>query len=429
MADYFPGIPTDISPHTQRVMEFFLARQPVLNRDQGLFAYELLFRRPGARSAEVTNDLSATAAVIAHAAELGLENVIGSSLGFINVDAAVLMSDFIHFLPKRKVVLEILETVQVTDRVIARVTELSRVGFTFALDDVVAASDGVQRLLPLVDIIKVDISDMEWGRLASLSRQFSQADKKILAEKVETLEQFQRCLDFDFDYFQGYYFARPTILSGKQLSHSQVAIVQLIAQIASDAALGDIERAIERDSSLGLSLLRLVNTPVSGVTHRIDSLREALRLLGRQQVQRWLHILLYAESGATKGTSSPLLALATTRGRLLELMAEEMSPGDERKASIAFTVGFLSLMDALFNVPMEEILHQVRVADEVKNALLFSTGAYGDMLKLVECIDRTDASDLLVESLLKKLKLSAEQLYRLQLAAFEWSESISRTAN
>ena len=411
--------------HPHRARDFFLARQPILDRNQDLYAYELLFRAAAAGPANVTNDIAATASVIAHASELGMGNVIGNSLGFINVDAAVLMSDFIYFLPKNKVVLEILETVEVTESIIARVEKLADAGYIFALDDVIADSVNVRKLLPMVDSIKVDISELDNAALTSLARKFKLAGKKLLAEKVETLEQFQHCLSLDFDYFQGYYFAKPTILTGRKLTPSQIAIVRLMTQIASDAQLSAIESSIKQDASLGLSLLRLVNAPSSGVPERIDSIGQALKVLGRQQIHHWLQILLYAESEKGHAAASPLLALATTRGRLLELMAERIRPGDRVTAGVAFTVGILSLMDALFGLPMEEVLRQLSVADEVRQALLARAGMYGDMLRLVECIEKIDTACPHLIPLLEKLNLTSEELYDLQVAAFAWSDTVS----
>jgi len=429
MANLARDIPLEAAVPPYRARDFFLARQPILDRRQELFAFELLFRAAAAGPANVTNDLSATASVIAHAAELGMGNVIGSSLGFINVNAEVLLSDFIHFLPKDRVVLEILETVEVDERIIARVEELAAAGFAIALDDVVAESPNVQKLLPLADIIKVDISGLSDERVAALGRKFKQAGKRLLAEKVETPEQFQHCLDNDFDYFQGYYFARPTVLAGRRLTPSQIAIMRLMTQLASNAELSAIERGIKQDASLGMSLLRLVNAPSAGVSEQIHSLGHALKLLGRQQIQRWLQILLYAESDKSRGAASPLLALATTRGRLLELIAETIRPGDAGMAGTAFTVGILSLMDALFGSPMEEILRQLSVGDEVRRALLERSGIYGDMLRLAECIEKIDTACPQLAPLLERLGLSAEQLYALQVSAFEWSDAVSGGVN
>jgi c-di-GMP phosphodiesterase len=428
MDDFAPEI--DSSSLPQRVREFFLARQPILNRDQDLVAYELLFRSAAAGPANVTDDLSATASVIAHASELGMENVIGASLGYINVDAAVLMSDFVQFLPKEKVILEILETVEVTSHVVDRVRELAQAGYRFALDDVIAESDGMHMLLPLVDVVKVDINEMTFDNLSRLSVRIRAANKKLLAEKVESLEQFQQCMELGFHYFQGYYFARPVVLTGKKLSTSQVTIMQLMAQILSDADSADIERSIKQDASLGLTLLRLVNTPAAGVPQRIDSIGQALLVLGRRQLQRWLQILLYADTGKSRAAASPLLALAATRGRLLELMAAKIRPNNRNMAEIAFTVGIMSLMDALFGLPMERILTELSVTDEVRAALLSREGIYGDMLKLAESVEHVkEADSLAVAPLLGKLNLSGEDFYALQVSAFEWSDSISHSAS
>lgn len=411
-----------------RVKEFFLARQPILNRDQSLVAYELLFRSAAAGPANVTDDLVATASVIAHASELGMENVIGASLGFLNVDAAMLASDIVHFLPRERIVLEILETVKVTAALAARVADLSQTGYTFALDDVVADSEDVQRLLPWVEIIKVDISGMDEKELSRLSRKFKAAGKKLLAEKVENLEQFQACLALGFDYFQGYYFAKPFVFTGRKLSPSQLTIVRLMTQIGKDASTEEIERSIKEDASLSLMLLRLVNTPAAGMAQRIDSIGQALAVLGRPNLQHWLQILLYAEPGKTGNVTSPLLTLAATRGRLLELIAAKLDTSDRNRHDIAFTVGIMSLMDALFGLPMGKILEQFSVADEVKGALLSRTGFYGDMLRLVESVENIQESGPQVVELLKKLGLSSDEFYELQLAAFEWTNSISSSA-
>lgn len=411
-----------------RVKEFFLARQPILCSEQHLVAYELLFRRASTGPANVVNDLSATASVIAHASELGIGNVIGSALGFFNVDAAVLMCDFVNFLPCDKVVLEILETVEITPELVERVAELVGQGFTFALDDVIGHSEELQKLMPLVKIIKIDIAGMSKSTMTQLVAHFKLEKKLLLAEKVETIEQFRDCMELGFDYFQGYYFARPVILSGKKLAPSQLAIMNLMTLIAADAETSHIEQNIKKDASLVLTLLRLANTPGLGVTQRIDSLNQALTVLGRRQLQRWLQIILYAEHSKGMHFSSPLLQLATTRGKLLELITEKLHPGNRAMGDTAFTVGIMSLMDTLFSQSMQQILGQVSVVDEVSDALLYRKGFYGDVLKLAEYIERIEqAGDLLMPTL-QKLGLSIEDLYALQLTAFEWSNNISSCA-
>ena len=415
----------DASTGDSRVREFFLARQPILDRDQGLVAYELLFRRAAIGPADVVDDLEATAAVIEHTAALGLENVIGDALGFVNVDEAVLMSDIVRFLPADKVVLEILETVVASPALVERVRELAAAGYTFALDDVITHSEHLASLMPFVKIIKIDVTKMPAQVLHDLSVAFHASGKMLLAEKVETIEEFNACLGLGFSYFQGYYFAKPLILSGKKLAASQLTVVQLLSQITADADSIRIEATIKQDASIGLMLLRLVNTPGAGVTNRIDSLPQALLVLGRRQLQRWLQILLYAQPGKDRGATSPLLALATTRGKLLELMADKLRPGQRIVADTAFTVGIMSLMDALFGQTMESMLTQIVVSDEISEALLHRTGFLGDMLNLASYIERIDDSRELMAPVLERLHLSPDALLAMQLQAFEWSNQLS----
>ena len=416
----------DASAQTNSANDFFLARQPILNRNQRLVAYELLFRSAYVGSAGVTDDVAATATVIEHATELGLENIIGGSFAFVNIDATVLMSDFVEFLPREKVVLEILETVIATDAVVARIAVLRAAGYRFALDDVVADSATVRKLLPYMDIIKIDIMEVAQNDLAALYSLFRGENKKMLAEKVETMDQFKFCFDLGFDYFQGYYFAKPIILKGKKISPSQLVVMQLMNLIIADAETADIEKAIKHDASLGLNLLRLMNTPAFMTTQKVESLMQALALLGRRQLQRWLQILLYASAGKSDGLKSPLLMLATMRGKLMELMAQKMMPRNQSAADVAFTVGIMSLIDALFCVPMDQILQQISVVEDVKLALLERNGILGEMLLLVEHSERAESNTTGLISELEHLHLGKDELYAMQVQAFEWSDSVSQ---
>ncbi|MDB5992272.1 MAG: hypothetical protein JWQ10_3675 [Herbaspirillum sp.] len=405
--------------------DFFLARQPILDREQGLVGYELLFRSAASGPANVSDDVAATAAVIAHAAELGINNVIGKMPGYINVDAAVLMSDFIKVLPSDRVVLEILETVKVTRELVLRVAELAKAGFTFALDDVVADSPDLQKLLPMISIIKVDILAIDPSKLLMLAVQFRRAGKKLLAEKVETLEQYNECLAFGFDYFQGYYFARPIVMRGKRLDSSKVVIMQILALLVKDVDNREIVAFIKKDVGLSLTLLRLVNTPVYGFLRHIDSLGQALFVLGRRQLKRWLQILLYANTQKAGHALSPLVLLAATRGKMLELLTERVHPGRRKASETAFTVGIMSLIDALFGMSMDTILKETKVSQEIRDALENRTGFYGNLLKLAECSERMEKTGVEMQEMLEPFELTLDDFYELQLAAFEWTNTIS----
>lgn len=409
---------------TSKIGQFFLARQPILSREQSVNAYELLFRHAQTDIAIVTDDRAATASVISHLAQLGLDNVLGNRRGFVNVDAITLSSDFIRFLPHEKVVLEIMETVEATPKVVKRVAALAKQGFVFALDDVVADSDNLRKLLPYVSIIKVDVQDMAQDTLRTLADTFKAEGKTLLAEKVETLEQFEYCHELGFELFQGYYFARPALLSGKNLAPSQITIMHLIVLLTCDADNTEIEQAIKEDAAVYLLLLRLVNTPGQGIAKRIDSLGMALMVLGRRQLQRWLQIMLYADSGKGAGHVAPLLLMATARARLLELASLHCHPRNQDMANTAFTVGILSLMEALFCQPMAQILELVPVGDDVRLALLDRKGLYGQLLVLVEKCERGDECKKELQALLEELGITLEEWNAMQWQAFEWSEEV-----
>jgi EAL and modified HD-GYP domain-containing signal transduction protein len=410
------------------VRDFYLGRQPILDRNQALFGYEMLFRGAASGPANIDTDIVATANVIAHAAHLGLEKVIGDALGFLNVDAEVLMSDIFVFLPRERVVLEIVDSMPVSAPVVARIAELKSHGFRFALDDVASDAPDVQQLLPLIDYVKLDLRDMPQSALMRLGTTLKRDNKKLIAEKVETREQYEACLGLGFDYFQGYYFAKPAIISGRKLSPSQLAVMELMTLITSDVDNIVIERAVKRDVTLALNLLRLVNTPGLGTGYRIDSLSQAVMVLGRRQLQRWLQIMLYAEPAKRGQSMTPLLMLATTRGRMLELLAQRLRPGQRNIADVAFTVGIMSLMDTLFGMTMDDIVVQIPVIDEVAAALLTRSGFFGELLHLAECIERMEETEDLVAPALRELAISTDELVELEMAAFEWSDTVVRYA-
>jgi EAL and modified HD-GYP domain-containing signal transduction protein len=419
------------SSHANRefsVRDFYLGRQPILDGNHTLFGYELLFRNGPGAGAHIDTDLSATATVIAHVGQLGLEKVIGDAQGFVNVDAACIMSDIFLFLPREKVILEVLETVQASAPVLARMSELAGHGFRFALDDVQAFTPNVASLLPMSDFIKIDIHEMAHNSMAELALRFKRDKKMLLAEKVETREEYDACSELGFDYFQGYYFAKPAVISGRKLTPSQQAITNLLKLVASDVENIEIERAVKGDVTLALNLLRLVNTPAVGLSRRTDSVSQALFVLGRRQLQRWLQIMLYADPSQRANSASPLLMLATTRGRLLELLAKRLRPSQREIADIAFTVGIMSLMDTLFGIPMSEIVTQIPVIDEVAQALVHRSGFFGGLLRLAESIEQTGEGEDMVIPTLKQLVISSDELLEFEVAAFTWSDMVVRDA-
>jgi len=405
--------------------QLFLGRQPILGREQQLSAYELLFRNGSvASSAEVADATQATATVIANAfTEFGVGDALGPYRGFINVDHEFLFSDVIEMLPQHAVVLEILETIEPNEPVLERCRQLRAMGFTLAVDDVIQADASYRPLLELAEIIKVDVMQLSPTELRALVAQLKPLGKKLLAEKVETAEQMEFCRSLGFELFQGYFFARPTIIAGKRLSPSQLTLLRLLALLMEDADTSEIEKAFKLEPGLTVNLLRLTNSVGSGMTVRIASLRHAIAVLGRRQLQRWLQLLLYTNPKGGDHAVSPLLQLAATRGRLMELLAEKSAPGKRDFSDHAFLVGIMSLMPTLLSVAMDDILEQLPVPLPVSQALAAGEGTLGVMLGLTEAIEGGEVAA--VEELLRRLPGLRSRDVNLALAqALAWANSL-----
>ncbi|HYD93904.1 MAG TPA: EAL domain-containing protein [Noviherbaspirillum sp.] len=411
--------------------EFFMARRPVVDRKQNLVAHELLFCNIAGEECLPAHDggdeQPASASVIADVCEHGMSRVIGDLVGILYIGAEALMSDIFRFLPPQKVVLEIEDMPVLETALRERLAALAQAGFRFALVD-----NGANRvdspLLPFVEGVRLDIAGKDAAQLSRFCAAYRPLQKKLLAERVDTMDQFHACFELGFDFFQGYYFTQPTLLAGKKLSPSQLAITDLMALIASDADNSVIEEHIKRDVTLGLNLLRLANTPAFSA-HRIDSLRQALMVLGRNQLQRWLQVMLYADGGSQGSATMPLLMQATTRGRMMELLAQKLRPGNRSYGDTGFTVGIMSLMDTLFGMSMEDLLGQIPVVEEVADALLRREGFFGKLLSLVECAEWHTRSATPLTQAMREWRLSHNDLYLLQLAAFEWSDQVTRSVH
>lgn len=408
--------------------EIFVGRQPILDRNQELFAYELLFRSGAKRNtAEVTDDLIATASVISYAfGELGAEQALGPYKGFINCDASLLLSDMLEALPCDKIVLEVLETVEVTPQIIERCAELKAYGFTLALDDFVNYEAKWKPLLDLVDIVKVDLMPLSPQGLLDTTRALQRWPVSLLAEKVDSREMADHCHKLGYHLFQGYYFAKPVIIAGKKLGHSQLALMQLLGMMLSDAETAELEGVLKREPGLAMNLMRLTNSAASGVRTKVTSLGHAIAVLGRRQLQRWLQLLLYTNP-AGSNVASPLLQLAATRGKMMELLASWLHPGNNDGEDQAFMAGIMSLMPSLVGVEMAEILRGVSVANHVKDALEIREGELGVMLDLIEALEAGDGAAC--HGLLEQLPgLDSDRLNASMTQALCWASNIGREA-
>lgn len=405
----------------------FLGRQPILDRRQELFAYELLFRGNEENTANVDSDLAATASVISHTfGEIGIEQALGPYKGFINCDSELLLSDLPELLPPEKIVLEVLETVEITPEIVERCAELKRHGFMIALDDFTHEVERWRPMLLLTDIVKVDLQQLDRNQLLVTTKLLKGYPLQLLAEKVDNREMADVCKNLGYDYFQGYYFARPAVLSGQKLGQSQTALMRLLALVLQDAETDDLENALKQQPGLAFNLLRLTNSVATGVRMKVTSLRHAIAVLGRRQLQRWLQLVIYTNPDG-KDFPSPLMHLAATRGRLIELLAARIRPDDKDFAGHAFLAGIMSLMPALLGVPMSNVLQGLPLDNNVTEALLNHSGDLGALLSLAESLESHDneSSRLLAQ----RLGLLASTVNSSLAQALAWASNIGVEVN
>ena len=411
-----------------QLRQFFLGRQPILDRDQHLIGFELLFRDGRAAGANVSDDMAATASVVLHAFnEFGTQQVLGEHKGYVNANAEFLLSDLVYSLPRKQVVLELLETIVVDAPIIERCRELKQSGYSLALDDVVGYSEALAPLLEIVDVVKLDLLQIESAQLPALVRRLRGWPLALLAEKVETREQFRECRALGIDLFQGYHFARPEVLAGRRLDTGRLALLRVLALVANEAETGDIERELKQHPNLTFNLLRLVNSVALGTGQTVSSLKHAIVVLGRKQMQRWIQLLLYAAPKGSADSTNPLMQLAATRARFMEIIAHAERAADRAYQDSVFMTGVLSLLDTVFGVPLRELLGQLSLPQEVKAALLERSGALGRLLCLTEALETDDRPG--VARILAELPgLAPCDLMRAEIEARDWANGVVAAA-
>jgi EAL and modified HD-GYP domain-containing signal transduction protein len=402
---------------------FFLGRQPILDSQQEIMGYELLFRTTEKNVCEYESQDQASMSVIASAlAGFGFREVLGDKIGFINVTEDVLLSDMVEILPHEQTILELLESARLNGKVRERCRELKTKGFRIALDDHIYAPEN-EELYRFVDVVKIDILETSQEMLPEIVTALRRFPVKLLAERVETVGQFQDCLELGFELFQGYFFARPVVLNRRGLEPSHVVILRLLSCLREDAELDEIQDVFRTAPELSYNLLKLVNSVHLGLREKIKNLRHAIMLLGMDKLRRWVQLAAFASSDS-RGINNPLLEMAAVRGRLMEYLVMEryeLRRGCDQ-VEAAFMTGILSLMDTLFDTSLDEILKELHLSDEVAAALLIREGELGTLLALAETLEQANFGE--VQELVEKTDIPLAMLLAAQLDAFNWRASV-----
>ena len=409
--------------------EVYLGRLPILDSKQNLVAFELLFRADQQSTVTVTDNSAASANVIIDTyGQLGIENVIGKRRGFIKVDTKLLMHDAICMLPKKHVVLEILRSVEINDEIIDRCTFLKQKGYQLALSNVVQLNKQLRYLMPLVNVVKINVNALNQNELINLMKELKRWPVLLLAEKVESLETARRCIALNFHMLQGFYFAKPEIIAGKRIDPSKLSLLKLLLLVVKDTEVTEIENELKYQPGLSYNLLRVVNSAANGLPSKINSIKRAIMILGRKQLQRWVQILLYAAKQKDGSSSDALMQTAAVRGKLLEFIATADRPHDKNHQDRAFMVGVLSLLDTLLGVEMPKLVETLSIQKDMSEALLTRRGYLGRQLQLIEAHEKGEFERVL--AILTELGfLGISEFTTMELEAAAWASRISDTVN
>ncbi len=366
-------------------MEVLLARQPIFNRANEVYGYELLYRNSYENFYTGTDDNRATAELINNAYLLTqLADISGGKKVFINFSEDLLVEEIPTLMPKEDIVIEILETVKPTPRVIKACKNLKRYGYTLALDDFVYSPE-FEPLIELVDIIKLEFT-MEKHKQEMIINRYKN-NKLFLAERIETREEYEEAHAMGYHFFQGYFFSKPVIVSGEKEMKFNPVLLQMIAAI--DDKYFDYQKAtqiIERDVGLSYQLLKLVNTVGREAIYEIYSIKQALVRLGIDEIRKWLYVLLLQQVKAKE--LNELVANSLVRAKFMEQVAKHAKMS--KKHLELFMLGLFSNIDKVLNKPMADCLDEIQLSRDVRQALL---GVDNELTKILTCVEHFERGE------------------------------------
>ena len=398
----------------------FLARQPILNRQRDVFAYELLFRSGIQNSCEGINLELASTSVLDTSFMIGLDKLGEGRRMFINCPREFLLRDYISLFPRDLVVVEILETIEPDEEVVAVCRRLKQQGYLLALDDFVDTPAWAP-LVALADFIKVDFHITPREEQRALAARYQARDIRLLAEKVETPEEFSEGMAMGYSLFQGYFFCRPEMMRHGEIPASKLAYLELLrAATASEFDMPALASKIKHETSLTYKLLRYLNSAAFGLRAEIRSIPHALSLLGERELRKWIAVV--SVGVMADGKPDELMTVPLVRGRFCELLAP--LAGMAGHANDLFLLGLLSVMDAILDQPLAVILAELPVRREIKEALLARSGLYRDMLDMATAHERADWEA--ISALAPRLGIKEDQIPGIYVSAVDWASALRR---
>ncbi|HEY3265414.1 MAG TPA: HDOD domain-containing protein [Armatimonadota bacterium] len=408
-----------VQPIERNASAVYVARQPIFESRVDVVGYELLFRSSVSNSYDGANHDTSTMEVLSDCLiDFGLDALVGTKRAFINFTESLLKSDVATMLPPDRVVVEMLESVRPEPVIVDACLRLKRLGYTLALDDFVE-TEGYKPLMDLADIIKVDFTISDAEERARIARCPWASHVRLLAEKVETVAEFTEAKDLGYSLFQGYFFSRPHVLSGRTVSTSEILCLDAFQEIQKPEMDYDrVADIIKRDVSFTYSLLRYINSASIGMRMRVNSIRHALLLLGQKETARWLSLVALRQLA---GGPEEVLGMCIVRGRMAELLAEPAGLKD--RTTDLFLLGVFSTIDALLGRPTSEVLNELPLAPDVQAALLGEESPLTRVFQLVLAYERGDWDD--VASMAREIGVDETVIPQLYIQAVAWASEFA----
>ena len=396
----------------------FIGRQPIFNPSLDIYAYELLYRSGHKNVAGVFDGNAATTNVILNSfMEIGFENLVAGHKAFINLTRSFIDGSIPLPMTKKEVVLEILEDIPPEPEVIEQIQSLRDQGYTIALDDFIF-DEAMKPFINVANMIKVDVQLVDDAILPEHVKNMKRNGIRMLAEKVETLEEFERYKEMGFDLFQGYFLSKPQIVEGKKLSSNKIILMDLLSKLQDpDIEFSKLESLVARDAALSYKLLRYINSPALGLSGKVDSIQRALLILGLDALKKWMTLLVM--SGMSE-KSDELIRTAMIRGKMCELLANKAGV---EKAHSYFTVGLFSLLDAMLDIGMADILKDLPLEQRLNTALIEHKEGEGFALQCV-----IDYEEGRWEGM-KYSDLSNSSIGQVYLDAIKWADQLMEGFN
>lgn len=373
--------------------ELLVGRQPIFNRYNEVIGYELLYRAlQNDTTANITDGDYATTQVLLNTfSEIGLDNIVGTGFAFINFTRNFIVGKYPIQLPPERIVMEVLEDITIDAELIAALQGFKASGFQIALDDI-ASTD---RALPvlrsgLVNVVKIDMMATKRMLLPDMVDTFKQSGMLLLAEKVETLEDYDLCFRLGFDFFQGYFLCKPNIVKGRKMVSSRLIVMRLLAQVTDpNADFQALETLISQDVGLSYKLLKLVNSGYYSLPTSVNSIRQAISLIGLSQLRGWMMLIMMS----TVDDKPPeLTSIALQRAKMCEMIGKALG---ESQAESYFLTGLFSVLDAIMDIPMDQVIASIPLTDEVVLALTRHEGRIGLALTTVLALEQGDWNQVL----------------------------------